>query len=373
MHPFPRHLLIFSLFFSCFLATSLFLFSSPLQEASFEEGSSEGTRDSLSSADSYNEIPLSEQESFSPSLDPGYYTLFSLNVNDWAHPAESIATVTRVLDIHEQYGVPVDIYVTDPIFRMFVEEQPDLVERLRVSPVATVAYHIRPPTPYYDDFDWYGLSLLSSSEMYDLAYEYETHALQLDTGLPSSAPGGYAYVAQMMGYAPYSVGTTGPGEIGRTVARVYKDLGATFMASHAKKPLTFGRLAEGGLYVRPETQEVKLYEYAKRTQDGAEVLSPFLSEDDSMEESIFLGIKYHEDNFYVFGATPWWKVFWTSQSKEDILSPPYDLSKGDEGGRLQTEEESAQDWDLYVSTVRYVAEHPDLLTPMNLRMLSSHL
>lgn len=308
-------------------------------------------------------------------LDPGYYTLFSLNVHDWTHPDESVATVERVLDIHEEYGVPVDIYFTDPLFRMTVEKDPKLIERLKNSLVATVAYHIRPPAPYYPDFDWFGLGALSDDELYSTLYAYETHALDLETGMYTEEPGGYAYVKDVMGYAPPSVGILPSGRIGDVLGRVYAELGDTFAVTHGQDHVALGKkVGSTGLYYRPEDEDVKIYEEARKTQDGGAVLEAYLIEN-SPEEPIFLGVKYHDDNFFTTGGTPWWMVYFSSseaEKREGTVIPRVPLFPLDEvssTGRLQTEAENAQDWELYESAVKYVAEHPEKVTPMNLFML----
>lgn len=324
----------------------------------------------------------SEEEVFGgedEGLDPGYYTLFSLNVHDWTHPNESMATVERVLDIHEEYGVPVDIYFTDPLFRMTVEKDPEFIERLKNSSVATVAYHIRPPYPYYSNFDWFGLSSLSRGELYNTLYAYETHALDLESGMYTDESGGYAYVRDVMGYAPISVGAIPVGSIGEVLAQVYVDLGATFMVTHGKDSMLGDTFGSTELFMRPEHADVKIYEEARTTQDGGAVLEEYMQEA-YLDRPFFLGVKYHEDNFYIFGGTPWWLAFFSSSEQEKRAGetspriPPFPLDQALTGSwRMQTVDENAQDWELYESAVRYVAEHPELLTPLNLRILKNLL
>lgn len=308
------------------------------------------------------------------SLYPGYYTLFSLNVHDWSRPNESIATIARLLDVHETYGVPVDIYFTDPVFRNTLTQSPELIDRLRNSSVATVAYHIRPPVPYYPGFDWYGLEALSREELYDVLSAYETHALDLETGGYTDDPGGYAYVAEVMGYAPPSVGVLPGGKVGSVLAQVYADLGNTFAVVHGKRSLFGDRFSSSPLYIRPEDVDVKIYEEVDRTQDGGAVLEAYMQEA-QLERPYFLGIKYHEDNFYSVNGTSWWEVYFSSREglrREGIetpRTPPFPLEHVNAQGRLQTEEERARDWALYESAVQYVAEHPEKVTPLNLFIL----
>ncbi|MEK9157328.1 MAG: hypothetical protein AAB448_04350 [Patescibacteria group bacterium] len=301
----------------------------------------------------------------------GYFPIFSLNVHDWGNIDESIAATERVLDIHEQYGIPVDIYFTDPLFRLYVEKAPDLIERIKTSPIATAAYHIRPPTPYYSGFDFLDLSAMSQDELRTTVENYETHALSLETGKPTDEPGGYQYFINTIGYG-LGIGTTGPRAVGRVVAEVYSSMGAKFMVGHGKT-FAFGQKALGGLYYRPEDYDLKLYESVQQTQDGGTVIEHILPSLDASSSRKFIGIKYHENNFYSTGGTPWWPVYWTAQNKEIILYPPYDVSNGTSGGLIQPQAQQNLNWTLYESTVQYIAEHPDTFYAVGLRDLANEL
>jgi hypothetical protein len=310
-------------------------------------------------------------------LEPGYYTLFSLNVHDWTYSDESIDAIRRVLALHEKYAVPVDIYFTDPTFRITLEKAPDLVDDLKNSALATVAYHIRPPVPYYGDFDWLGLSSLSDTELHDLLYAYETHALDLSTGTSTEEPGGYAYVKEVMGYAPISVGTVPGGRVGNALAKIYADMGATFLVAHEKDTVFGDAYGSTGLFYRPEDEDIKIYESARKTQDGGAIIAAYLSQESPLVP-VFLGVKYHEDNFYTTGGTPWWPAFFSSPENDkdagiDLREPPFPLGDAQSVGRLETEVEQIQDWELYESAVKYVSQHPERITPMNLKMIQAYL
>ncbi len=92
--------------------------------------------------------------------------IFSINVQDFSYPDKSIATVYRILDLHERYGVPVDVYLTTTMTDLFEHQAPDLLQRLRASSRAAVSYHVRPPKPYYTGFDWAGLGAQNAQEQY---------------------------------------------------------------------------------------------------------------------------------------------------------------------------------------------------------------
>jgi hypothetical protein len=251
-----------------------------------------------------------------------------------------------------------------------MQTAPDLIDEIKMSSVATAAYHIRPPLPYYSGFDWLGLSDMTDTELRSTIEAYETHALSLETGKPTNEVGGYRYFVDTVGYA-LGVGTTGPGNVGKVVADVYHDMGAKFMVGHGKGS-SLGQEALAGLYYRPEDYDLKLYESAVRTQDGGAVIESVLSSLNASTTQKFIGIKYHEDNFYTTGGTPWWPVYWEDQSKTTILYPPYDTTKGTAGAVMQSRAQQDADWALYESAVQYVAEHPDLHA-VNLRDLAEAL
>jgi hypothetical protein len=54
----------------------------------------------------------------------GDWLTFTLNVQDFAYPERSAATVDRVITLHEQYKVPVDIYLTDTALANFEASYP---------------------------------------------------------------------------------------------------------------------------------------------------------------------------------------------------------------------------------------------------------
>jgi len=294
------------------------------------------------------------------------YVSFILNVHDWANPTESIATVTRVIDIHEKYGVPVDVYLDDPVVQLYVAKSPELVERLRSSKQAAVSYHLRAPYPYYSDFDWLGLGSLSATNLRSTLTDYETHALDLVSGEPTGAPGGYQYLKDLIGYAPYTVAGASGGNVARVAEEIYKGMGAQMTLVHGRET-KLGQ-TQNGLWLRPETLEVKAYEKKAR-----------YSGEDLMADSIalvpttglrFINFKWHEDNFY-YSGTPWAAVYYGAGDKTKPLSPPFDLSLANDPSVSKPKTAAQQDeqWKRYEELVSYAAEHLESMTAINSPML----
>ncbi len=284
---------------------------------------------------------------------------FALNVQELTSPTQSLETINRVLDIHETYDVGIDIFLTDPVAQNIIKNDPILLERLITSPVVAVSYHVRPPAPYYPSFDWLGIKSMDQEELYTTILEYEEHALDFTTGLPTDEPGGYEYLKELIGYAPKIVGMQEIGDIGKTATRIYQEKGAIFAVKH-KSEIILGEMLYETLYLRPETHDLRLSGYAEDTQDGAKVIEEVVKDLPSSGRR-FIGIKYHENDFYLDGAL--WTFMWDGHGpKKTANQPPFSLEPDI---TPLSEEEQAQHWQLYESTVKYISENREIYYPIN--------
>ena len=294
------------------------------------------------------------------------YVSFILNVHDWVDPEKSADAVTKIIDIHEKYNVPVSIYLDDQVFQIYMKDYPELVERLKTSPVVTVSYHVRPPLPVYTQFGIYNYSQLSSEELYPILIKYEEHKINLSDGKPiESSPGGYQYVKDSIGYSPVAVSLIfdTPAEK-ETMAKIYKEKGASLAVVHSGQS-KFGEKLNG-LTLRPEDVEIKLYENLKKYISGKtpkDIIDESIAATTSVNNPMFINIKMHENNFYTSG-TPFELVYFPDYNeRSNPLAPPYDLSNADPSFRSSTEEE--QMWAMYEEAVKYVSENKDLYTAVN--------
>jgi len=293
------------------------------------------------------------------------YTEFIINTHDWTNPKESIETLNRIIDLHEEYQMPVDIYLDDQVTQIFQDQAPELIERLKNSSFVAVSYHLRPPYPYYWDYDWLGLDKMNQSELNDLLLNYEEHKIDLVTGQPTIEPGGYQLLKDLMGYPPYVATVMGGRKVAPLLAKIYKDKGAMFSMTHSGT--TGWKEMENGLWMRPEDLEVKVYETKKR-QSCDDILTESLA-DITTDRPAFLNLKWHEDNFYTSG-TPWGAVYSSSVNAKDLLYPPYDLSQAMVGVKTKNETEQAEQWIRYEECLIYVKDHPEIFTAINARDLS---
>ncbi|MBP7867361.1 MAG: hypothetical protein KA419_15605 [Acidobacteria bacterium] len=276
--------------------------------------------------------------------------LFSINTHDWVLPQDSARTVNRILDIHEKYDVPVDVYLTDPVVQAYAAEAPGLLDRLRKSRQAVVSYHVRPPSPYYWTFDFLGLASYPADQLQALLLDYETHALDLATGRPGDGPGGYAWLAGWVGYAPPVVsGFSENGPVGTALLDLFENMGAGLYVVH-------GRVVEPGetagpLFIRPEHVEMKLYEHPERdaAQWIREELEPWRG-----EETVYVNIKVHENNFYLWG-TSWDRIYYGAGGVP--RTPPFDLTAWEGTLQYRSEAEQAAQWTNYEKAVAHVAAY----------------
>ncbi len=299
-------------------------------------------------------------------LEDKVYVEFILNVHDWVFLDDSIATVNKVIDLHEQYNVPVEIYLTDPMIRLYVSKAPSLVERLKTSKVVAISYHVRPPAPYYSDFDWAGLKSMGDSELKTLLTSYEEHAIDLKTGQPTSDPGGYEFLKKTIGYAPYVVASgAGKDKVSTTLAEIYKSKGALFTLTHSDSGTAWGQTANG-LLMRPETVDFKTYEIKDDVDFETVVLKPAMDQIGSTRPA-WLNVKWHEDNFYTSG-TPWGNVYYSDAKAKTMKPPPYDTSAYEPVPK-KTDAEKATQWKRHETAMQYMLAHPETYQVISIRDL----
>ncbi len=221
------------------------------------------------------EVPteMAETASTIAPVNVNNYAIFSINVQDFSHPAESAAVLDKIITLHETYNVPVDIYLTGQMAEIYAAQYPELLERLKTSPVVAVSYHVRPPAPYYNGYDWMGMAQMSPDQQYEVVKRYETHATDPVTGQTTAASGGYSRVAELIGYPPFSAGALADANLEKQVMRVFKEMGAQFTISHGRVN-NLGDVKDG-LYIKPEQSDYKLYEHAGQdaTQSFEEALA----------------------------------------------------------------------------------------------------
>jgi hypothetical protein len=285
------------------------------------------------------------------------YITFSINTQEFVYTAQSIALLNRIVDLHEKHQVAVDIFLATEMTDIYESQAPDLLKRLKASPVVSISYHTRPPKPYHNDFDWLGLDKMSAKQQYDTIMNYETHGLDMVTGQPTSANGGYKKLKEYMGYAPYIASALSDKDVANSVYSVFKDLGAVFTIVHGRT-VNVGD-TQSGLYLKPEHVDLRLFEHVGKNVEG--VITSAIDEAHNAKNAkapYFIGVKMH-DNDFIAEKSAWLTIYGAKPRK-----PPYNTSLK---ANLLTADKQAAMWTLYESTVIYVASlrTQGKVTPVN--------
>ncbi len=337
--------------------------------------------DSVSSTES---SPLTPETPHVELETPAYIS-FIVNVHDWTHPDESADVLLTLVDLFEKYNVRGDFYFTAEITRELAENHPEVIERFKNSNM-TISYHVRPPHPLYTGFDS-RLNGLSDDELYQTLLDYETYALNLETGeLDRSQPGGYTYVAQIFGRNPIVAPAPNGGNLKDAAQKVYASLGAQMTLLYHEEGTNLEQSFEfvNGLLVRPSdfsvtrvtsvdesdrfwwnfvtSPDAATYNPTKMLQDQ---LTEWVRQTSSLSPSRapFITALIHENNFYRSGPEGWKSFYYEMDGakKGDPLSPPYDLSAPDPS-TPRTEADKAAIFAAYEELVAYAAAHLTVVT-----------
>jgi hypothetical protein len=238
---------------------------------------------------------------------------FSLNWQDYARPSSSADRLARMLTMHESAGVPVDVFFTTWQTDLLETNAPELLGRLQSSAMVSQGYHVRAPKPYAYQFDWgaWKTGTMTTQEMKDSVTDYENHGLDLVTGMPTTASGGYTKLANLQGYSPLIVGSSsGSNTIQSAVTSAFSDMGALMMVSH-NTPVDTGTSAYGLPY-RPEHVDWKLIRvWEPMAEDPQpESLTAALLQARSLggttHPPYFVGVKVHDND--LFATQSWWTL-----------------------------------------------------------------
>ncbi|MBI5354237.1 MAG: hypothetical protein HZB50_16460 [Chloroflexi bacterium] len=313
---------------------------------------------------------------------PSAYISFIINVHDWIHTDESADTLMKLVDLFEKYNVRGDFYFTAEVTRKLAEERPDVIERFKNSNM-TISYHVRPPHPLYTGFDS-RLQNLSDDELVQTLLDYETYALDLETGdLDRSQPGGYTYVAQVFGRYPVVASAPNNNQrIKDAAQRVYASLGAQMTILYHEEGTKVAQPYEyvNGLLVRPSDFSVTRTTIIDGTDNfwwnfmsgpNANEYNPTKMLQSQIAEweghnygrAPFITALIHENNYYRSGAEAWSSIYFTMEKgqKADPLSPSYNLNAPDPS-KLRSPEEQQAIFAAYEELVAYAAAHLMVVT-----------
>ncbi|MBI5259339.1 MAG: hypothetical protein HY855_22750 [Burkholderiales bacterium] len=273
---------------------------------------------------------------------------FSINVQDFSYPAESAATVDRIISLHEQYRLPVDIYLSDTMLDLYQTSYPALMRRLTSSPYVGLNYHIRPPKPYYNGFDWAGLTSLPVADQTAAIRNYETHLTDPVTGQPSAKAGGYAQLLTLPNARPAITAAFQAEEsLLDASAAAFTGLGATWTLAHAVGVLNLGESGRG-LYIRPEHYDLLLFQ-SPGTAASTLIDAGFAAAHaaSGARAPFFVGVKMHDNDFFATRSA------WLTVYMDGSRRPPWNTATK---ATLKSAADQAAQWTLYEGALKYAHE-----------------
>lgn len=300
--------------------------------------------------------------------DFGVVTMFALNTQEFTHRVEGRETLRRVIALHEETGVPLDVYLTDTVVASLEDDDPALLTTVLTSPVVTLGYHTRPPRPYRTGYDWTGelagWAETDPERLRALVRDYETHLIDLRLGTPTTRAGGYAHLAELAGEPPLVVGAAGDGPIQREQWTVFAEMGASFFVAHAGegRVTNFGdRL--NGLSLRPEHVDLILIEVFEPAhaaggcpQSWDAAPEPILDaaiaracDTAGSTPPCVVGVKMHDNDFFACDSA--WATVYLARGAFSA-GPPFPV---DRAAELLDETEQAHRWAFYEGMVRHAA------------------
>jgi hypothetical protein len=291
------------------------------------------------SSDPANTIAAVVTTVASPAPTAGDWLVFTLNVQDFAYPERSAATVDRVVTLHESYQVPVDIYLTDTMLARFESSYPTLMTRLLASPYVALNYHIRPPKPYYTGYDdWSGLTTLASSDQLSQIRNYESHLTDLTTGLPGTTAGGFQRLKQLTGSNPVIAAFLTDPALVSSVSQVFLELGASMTISHSAPYINLGKTT-AGMYVRPEHFDLLLFQ-SPGQQASSLIEAAFATAHSTAGAAspYVVGVKMHDNDFFALASA------WTTTYINAPRRPPWNTTTL---AGLKSDADMQAQWTLY--------------------------
>lgn len=269
----------------------------------------------------------------------GVFLTFSINVQDFAYPELSAAAVTRIVDLHEQYQLPVDIYLSDTMLDLYQSGYPALMTRLTASPFVRLNYHIRPPKPYYTNYDWAGLSQLAATDQQARIKQYESVVVDLTTGQPTTKAGGYQQLMSLPNARPGITAAFQADDLLVDAATLaFRELGATWTLAHSAGTLNLGDKARS-LFIRPEHYDLMLFQLTD--QPASTVIEAAITsaqEASSARWPLFIGAKMHDNDFFAQKSA--WNVVYVDGGKRPPWNPALKSA-------LKTSTEQAAQWTIY--------------------------
>ncbi len=303
---------------------------------------------------------------------------FVINVHDWVNSDDSAHTLLHLIDLFEKYHLRGDFYFTAPVVEKYVNEHPELIERLKSSAM-TISYHVRPPHPLYSGFDS-RLQGLDDASLYQTLMDYETYALDLTTGdLDRSRAGGYSYVAQVFGTKPVTASApNNDRRIKDASERVFAALGAQMTILYHEQGTDLDEPFQytNGLLVRPSDFSITRIPGSENfwwnfmsgpraaEYNPVQLLKTQLAAWEAPRAPLITAL-IHENNFSRSGPESWTPFYFADKDKSNPLQPPYNLNAPD-SSKVRSAADQQAIWAAYEGLLAFAAENLNVVTSADL-------
>jgi hypothetical protein len=177
-------------------------------------------------------------------INPRAYVYFVLNISDFRHVDLSAAYIDKIINLFSRCNIGIDLYFTEPVLKAIQREHPEIINKIKLFPQATINYHIRPPHPCDQSIlrlaDQNGqcrpLAVLDPAYIQRELNNFESHELIINdydfrsrNYCPHYNPaeiGGFDYVKQVFETMPIFTGRVADDQARMALAAVLKGKGA---------------------------------------------------------------------------------------------------------------------------------------------------
>lgn len=336
----------------------------------------EGAQSCAADCEIATEVPASPTPQPTPTeeIDPLGYLTFAIYVSDFVNHRQSAETVLALIDLFEENGVQGEFYLTGPITSVFVEEQAEVIDRLRATGM-TISYHAKPPHPLMRGFQG-PISSLPVDQTKQMVTRYESEELDLQTGgLNPDKPGGYTYLMELFGTPPVAVDAPHSSRSGFAIP-ILARMGAKVVVypddTDPQQPFRYRyEMLERPADITINRWQVEGVDDVRNWWDmlASEFASRFLPLErlqtrveawDAGRLPIIL-VPINEYNFYREGPAPWTLIYYQDASRSKANHPPFDLNASDPS-TARSEENRLKIWESYAAMVEWGSVYMDSVT-----------
>lgn len=310
------------------------------------------------------------------------YLNFVVNAHDFTEPAQACKTLMRAARLFHDRGVKADFYFVEQLITNIVQFYPWFPDSLRTLGMGINLHHRAPHILSFKSSYINNLAKKPLDTLVQVLESYEKYRLDLVTGgYHQSHSGGYQFVKESFGEAPFTVSTgeSGPtSKMGRADVIACKKMGAGGLlvfheeGSDPDYPFYYSQ----GMLIRPVDFSVTRWTAGSQTEDEFWWEKIGTPDEYYYSPARYLGEKMgtinnsrlnfanaiiHETDFH-YNLPPWRACYYSDSMSTVPYSAPFDTSRSAFWIRTNSEEHEERLWSYYDSLIAYAAAHPNIKT-----------